>query len=214
MQLLCRQCGLLYTVTDPTAARCPQCGYSEPTTKSPRAATTERAAFSEPVSQPYHPPMPTAVATMVPYGQPAAAPPPAPYGAPYAPPPPANYPQAAPAPVPYGHPPVAAPMIVIQNQVNAPYPYAPPMAPYAMQPYVRRKDGGVAALLSFFLPGLGQFYNGQTGKGLAFLLVTIFINFPLAFIGIGFLTGIATWIWAMVDAHQSAERINRGEIVV
>jgi TM2 domain-containing membrane protein YozV len=99
--------------------------------------------------------------------------------------------------------------VVIQNQI-APY----PVAPYAMAPYVRRKDAGVATLLSFFLPGAGQLYNGQVGKGLAFLLVTLFVNLPLMFIGVGFLTGLITWIWGMIDAHSSAERINRGEIVV
>jgi TM2 domain-containing membrane protein YozV len=79
-------------------------------------------------------------------------------------------------------------------------------------PYVKRKDPGVAALISFFLPGGGQLYNGQAGKGIAFIFVMI-VNFFLLFIGIGFLTGIATWIWSMIDAHQVADRINRGEIV-
>ncbi|MBI2390233.1 MAG: hypothetical protein HYV09_11645 [Deltaproteobacteria bacterium] len=83
-----------------------------------------------------------------------------------------------------------------------------------MVPYVRRKDAGVATLLSFFLPGAGQIYNGQIGKGLGFLLVSIFVNFPLMFVGVGFLTGLITWIWAMIDAHSSAEKINRGQIVV
>lgn len=121
-------------------------------------------------------------------------------------------PAYAPQPQPYGMAPYAPqPIVVIQNQVNAPY----GAAPYAMAPYgyVKRKDAGVAALISFFLPGGGQLYNGQVGKGLAFLAVTV-VNFCLLFVGIGFLTGIATWIWSMVDAHQSAERINRGEIVV
>jgi TM2 domain-containing membrane protein YozV len=31
-------------------------------------------------------------------------------------------------------------------------------------------DRGVAALLSFFVPGLGQIYKGQTGRGIAWLL--------------------------------------------
>lgn len=148
---------------------------------------------------------------MQPQMQPQMQPPP--YG--YAPQPmpqghhPGHYAQG---PQPYGMVPQYAPqpIVVIQNQVNAPY----GAAPYAMAPYgyAKRKDAGVAALISFFLPGGGQLYNGQVGKGVAFLAVT-FVNFFLLFVGIGFLTGIATWIWSMVDAHQTAERINRGEIV-
>jgi TM2 domain-containing membrane protein YozV len=110
-----------------------------------------------------------------------------------------------------------APMqIVINNQIQPTYvPVPVPVpVPYVMAPYVRRKDAAVSTILSFFMPGLGQFYNGQIGKGVAFLLVTMFVNFPLAFIGVGFFTGLATWIWAMIDAHSTAEKINRGEIVV
>jgi TM2 domain-containing membrane protein YozV len=142
---------------------------------------------------------------------------------PYAPPP--SYanaatvlPQSHPAPV-YGQPPppygyVPQPIqVVVQNQFTAPppmysSPYVVPAYPPAL--YVRRKDPGVAVLCSFFLPGGGQLYNGQVGKGLAFMVATV-VNFFLLFIGIGFLTGLATWIWAMIDAHGTAERINRGE---
>lgn len=229
VQLTCRNCATAF-VADPSAARCPRCGYAEaPTTKSPLAATsTERSAFSAPVSQPVPQPyaqpyaQPTAPSPVA--GMPVGAMPPAnapmvPYGAPtqmqqypqqqqgygyqqpqqqpyYAPQQPQYYAQAP------------QPIVVIQNQVNAPY----PMHPYAMMPYVKRKDPGVAALISFFIPGGGQLYNGQAGKGIAFIFATI-VNFFLLFIGIGFLTGIATWIWSMIDAHQVADRINRGEIV-
>lgn len=219
MQLTCRRCNGTFTVSGPSPTPCPACGsidvYAQQTMKSPMAKTTERplAAFSAPVSQPVSPMPPSAI---TPYAQQHLqhspsypAPPPQQHlqqhphqPAPWAPP--AQYPpqpyQAYPQPV----------HVVIQNQIN-PAPYA---APYAMAPYARRKDAGVATLLSFFLPGAGQLYNGQVGKGLGFLLVSIFVNFPLMFIGIGFITGLVTWIWAMIDAHSSAERINRGEIVV
>ncbi len=228
VQLTCRNCATPF-VADPSAARCPRCGYAEaPTTKSPLAATsTDRVSFSAPVSQPvpqqqygqpYAPPpggshpigtLPSAQASMVPYGAPSQAQQPYPgqpqgYG--YPPGQPQQQPYYAPQPQYYQ--PAPQPIVVIQNQVNAPY----PMHPYAMMPYVKRKDPGVAALISFFIPGGGQLYNGQAGKGLAFIFVTI-VNFFLLFVGIGFLTGIATWIWSMIDAHQVADRINRGEIV-
>lgn len=218
MQLTCRRCHGSFAVQGNAPTPCPACGSIEvaplPSARSPKAATTERpmpGGFSAPVSQP-------------------APLPPSQVGAPGALAYPAHAP-AYPAPVPYQQQPqVPQPVqpwgyptqqpqypsypqpvqVVIQNQINAPY----AGAPYGMVPYVRRKDAGVATLLSFFLPGAGQIYNGQVGKGLAFLLVTIFVNFPLMFVGVGFLTGLITWIWAMIDAHSSAEKINRGQIVV
>ncbi len=232
MQLTCRRCQGSFHVPGPGTTPCPACGSIDVAARSPMAATTERpaGAFSAPVSQPAGPPVPPHAA-MTPYAQPPTA-----HAPPHAPPYPTHAPSAHTL-APYGQPsaPAAAPMfpqhvptqhvqpqpyvvpyaqpvhVVIQNQIQV-APVAP--VPYAMMPYARRKDAGVAALLSFFLPGAGQLYNGQTGKGLAFLLVTLFVNLPLAFVGIGLVTGLVTWIWAMVDAHGSAEKINRGEIVV
>lgn len=216
MQLSCRRCNGSFTVAGNALQPCPACGsievFSQQTMPSPKARTTERPmnSFSAPVSQPVAPMLPSAHAPLAPYAPPAPS-----YPAPQQQqwgPPPQPYPQQQ-----YAHPPQypAYPQpvqVVIQNQIN-PAPYGA-MQPYPMAPYARRKDAGVATLLSFFIPGAGQIYNGQTGKGLAFLLVTIFVNFPLMFVGVGFLTGLITWIWGMIDAHSSADRINRGEIVV
>jgi len=66
----------------------------------------------------------------------------------------------------------------------------------------------VAAVLSFFWCGLGQIYNGEIGKGLLFLIVQV-LNVLLMFVLIGFVTGPICWIWSMVDAYNTAERINR-----
>ncbi len=70
------------------------------------------------------------------------------------------------------------------------------------------KSAGLAAVLSFFWCGLGQIYNGQVGKGIAFL-VGYAVSFLLMFVLIGFLTTPILWIWGMVDAYQTAERLNR-----
>jgi TM2 domain-containing membrane protein YozV len=62
------------------------------------------------------------------------------------------------------------------------------------------KSPGIALVLSLLLPGVGQMYNGQVGKGIAFLIgyiVTIFI----------FLFWIV-WIWAMIDAYTTAKEMN------
>lgn len=232
MQLTCRRCNGTFTVNGPSPTPCPACGsidvYAQQTMRSPMAKTTERplAAFSTPVSQPlsqlppnlqpnlqvhqpqqqHQQPMPPSAIT--PYAQQPHAPSyPAPQPAPWAP---APYPQQQLQAPQYPHYPQPV-QVVIQNQIN-PHPGYGPQ--YPMAPYARRKDAGVATLLSFFIPGAGQLYNGQVGKGLGFLLVSLFVNFPLMFIGIGFITGLITWIWAMIDAHSSAEKINRGEIIV
>lgn len=231
MQLTCRRCHGTFSVPDHAPSPCPACGSIEvapvTSTRSPKAATTERpmpvGGFSAPVSQPV---APAQFGALAPYAPPQMARPSYPAPPPQAMPQQAQlmapaqqpwqqqpYPQQAPyaaqAPTYPAYPQQV--QVVIQNHIAA-SPYG--AQPYAMAPYVKRKDAGVATLLSFFLPGAGQLYNGQVGKGLGFLLVSLFVNFPLMFVGIGFLTGLVTWIWGMIDAHSSAERINRGEIVV
>lgn len=69
------------------------------------------------------------------------------------------------------------------------------------------KNPGVAAVLSFFWPGLGQIYNGEIGKGVLFIVIQV-INAFLTLIIIGFITGFIVWILGMVDAYQVAERHN------
>ena len=69
------------------------------------------------------------------------------------------------------------------------------------------KNSGLAAVLSFFFTGLGQIYNGQIGKGVLFIVIQG-INFLLMFIIVGFITAPLFWIWGMVDAYKTAERIN------
>lgn len=187
------------------------------TSRSPMAATTERTALGTPdpvasreVASAHTLPAPTP-AQLAPYlsstpSYPAPAPSypgpsyPAPSAGAYPPPPGGHlpsYPAAAPPPV----------HVVIHSAAHAPAYAQPP--PGALAPYHRKRDSGIAALLSFFVPGAGQLYNGQIGKGAAFLLVTIFVNVPLMFVWVGFVTQLATWLWAMIDAYVSAEKINR-----
>ncbi len=75
----------------------------------------------------------------------------------------------------------------------------------------------LSLILSFFLPGVGQIYNGlgqtqngQVEKGIILLIAYIaclglfflFITIPMALI---------IWIFAMYDAYTTAEKINSGE---
>jgi len=69
------------------------------------------------------------------------------------------------------------------------------------------KNPSVATILSFLFAGLGQLYNGQIGKGILFMVLGS-ISFLLMFVFIGFITTPILWIWGMVDANNSAKRIN------
>jgi len=82
----------------------------------------------------------------------------------------------------WGH--YQGPSIVIQNVQSAPaYPH----------PGIH-KNPGLAAVLSLFIPGAGQCYNGHIGKGLLFFF-TSWLIIP--------------WVWSIFDAYNSANRINR-----
>ncbi len=72
---------------------------------------------------------------------------------------------------------------------------------------VAPKNPALAVIASFFVPGLGQFVNGQGGKGVAFLLSYIgSLVLILVFVGV-FLAPIV-WIWSMIDAYSGAQRWN------
>lgn len=82
-----------------------------------------------------------------------------------------------------------------------PYGYGYPQQ-YNYQLARSSKSPGLALFFSLILPGAGQIYNGDTGKGI--LLFFAFLLFVWIFIGWIF------WIVAMVDAYQSAQKINLG----
>lgn len=72
---------------------------------------------------------------------------------------------------------------------------------------MQQKSTGVAVLLSFLIPGLGQFYAGAPGKGVMFIAFS-FVNFFLMFVFIGFLLQSINWIASMVDANSEATKYN------
>ncbi len=57
------------------------------------------------------------------------------------------------------------------------------------------RDPGFAALLSFFIPGLGQIYNGKLLRGLFWLIVT-----PGMWLGTG---GLLGWIAHLIAAYTA-----------
>jgi TM2 domain-containing membrane protein YozV len=70
-----------------------------------------------------------------------------------------------------------------------------------------QKSAGLAAVLSFLIPGVGQIYNGQILKGLIIFAVQA-INAALTSVLIGFITYPIVLIYAVYDAYRTAERIN------
>lgn len=92
------------------------------------------------------------------------------------------------------------------DKCGAPQPVAAPaLAPVVV---VRdRKEPWFALALSFLFSGLGQIYNGEVKKGIAFIIAHA-ISLFLIMAGIGLITTPIIWIWGMVDAYKSAQRIN------
>lgn len=82
------------------------------------------------------------------------------------------------------------------------------------------KSPFLAIIASFFIPGLGQVYNGRFWKGIALaagLAIAIFLIVPglvlLVIPGLIFaVAALAIWIWGMYDAYTEAEKMNRGEL--
>jgi TM2 domain-containing membrane protein YozV len=76
-----------------------------------------------------------------------------------------------------------------------------------MQVTQQPKNPTLAAILSLLIPGVGQIYNGEVGKGILIIVVQI-VNTVLMTIVIGFFTALAVLVWAVYDAYKTAERIN------
>ena len=65
----------------------------------------------------------------------------------------------------------------------------------------RPRDPGIAAVLSLFLPGVGQFYAGRWLWGVFWLVFT-----PGFWIGSGGLLGWACHVLSAVQAHDQVRR--------
>ena len=71
------------------------------------------------------------------------------------------------------------------------------------------KTGAFAAVLSFFIVGLGQVYLGLTKKGILLFFGAI-VSGVLMLILIGWITWLLVWGYAIYDAYKSAEKMNMG----
>lgn len=73
---------------------------------------------------------------------------------------------------------------------------------------VEHKSSGLAAILSFLIPGLGQIYNGEITKGILFIVLALVFAVLILFL-IGIPLYVILWIYAIYDGYQGAERHNR-----
>ena len=72
------------------------------------------------------------------------------------------------------------------------------------------KNPGIAALLSFFWPGMGQIYNGDTSGGIVWSLVTLVLYLLVICTGGLFLIFlIPVCIVSIISAKNQAEQINK-----
>jgi TM2 domain-containing membrane protein YozV len=74
------------------------------------------------------------------------------------------------------------------------------------------KSPALALVLSFLFAGLGQIYNDQIKKGV-WIIIAHAISLVLIPVLVGIVTTPVIWIWSMIDAYKTAERINRGELL-
>ncbi|MCS3901013.1 DUF5683 domain-containing protein [Methanococcus voltae] len=74
------------------------------------------------------------------------------------------------------------------------------------------KSPALAAILSFFIPGLGQIYNGEIIKGIIIIVLFVISFFAIAIL-IGFIMLPIVWLYAVCEAYNTANKINRGYIV-
>ena len=70
----------------------------------------------------------------------------------------------------------------------------------------KMRDPGIAAVLSFFIPGVGQIYNGKILRGIFWLIVT-----PGIWIGTG---GLFGWVCHLISAYTAYSYASRHRYVV
>ncbi len=73
---------------------------------------------------------------------------------------------------------------------------------------VEGKSGVLAAILSVIIPGLGQFYTGQVGKGIMFIILLLVAGGLVSSV-VGAIIGIPMFIilpiWAAIDAYMATK---------
>nr|WP_300609437.1 hypothetical protein [Methanohalophilus sp.] len=65
-----------------------------------------------------------------------------------------------------------------------------------------KKTHGVPALLSFFMPGLGQIIKGEIFKAIG-IWIGLATGYLLSFVLIGFILVPIIWLWQIYDAYNN-----------
>ena len=85
-------------------------------------------------------------------------------------------------------------------------PSAPNLQQKSDAPVNEEKNPILAVICSFFIPGLGQVYDGHTARGIAFFFGTLIGFFLLV------IPAIIIWLYGMYDAYTLADKMNKKEI--
>ncbi len=75
-----------------------------------------------------------------------------------------------------------------------------------VQEIQEEKSSFLAALCSFFIPGLGQVYDGETARGVGIFFGTLIGTF------IFLIPGLIVWLFGVYDAYSIAKKMNDKEI--
>ena len=83
---------------------------------------------------------------------------------------------------------------------------------------IKKKNPIIAVIASFIFPGLGQIYNGETRKGVGYIIIgVIFVSIWVFLIHDRHIIGpilvssvsiILLWLSNMYDAYKTAKEIN------
>jgi TM2 domain-containing membrane protein YozV len=82
-------------------------------------------------------------------------------------------------------------------------PGSPPTVVSASAFRRKPKRGGLGpAMFSFFIPGLGQLFDGRAERGLMIIVSWIIAMCTGFFFFFPFIAALLIWIWSVVDAAQ------------
>jgi TM2 domain-containing membrane protein YozV len=83
------------------------------------------------------------------------------------------------------------------------------------QTNAQEKNPRIALVASIVLPGLGQIYNGQTGKGITLVIVAVFLLYLIVTVRtilseLANFLYIAILLYSAYDSYNTAKSINLG----
>jgi len=85
----------------------------------------------------------------------------------------------------------------------------------APAPATAKKSTNTATIASIIFPGLGQLYNGQTNKGVIFLIIGAILLYGVVathrfLFGVSVVVYVVIWAYNVYDARNTANFLNEG----